>query len=91
MDMFIEIKDQNDNKPIFKNTSFSGFVAESQSSNSKVFDDNNRPLVVSATDSDVGLNGLLKYSFVEEIIGAYFIVNEYTGEILTNIVSNFFL
>lgn len=86
-EVFVTIVDMNDNKPVFLDISYNGTIKEGQKSYSKIMTINNEALVVRATDVDVGDNGLVKYSFVEETVGIYFHINEDTGEILSNIVS----
>ena len=79
----------NDNQPQFANTSYTGYVAEDQNSNSRILQADGKPLVVHATDLDAGQNGEVKYSFVENVANIYFSIGERTGEIKTNFVSHF--
>lgn len=88
-EVFVTIVDMNDNKPVFLDISYNGTIKEGQKSYSKIMTINNEALVVRATDVDVGDNGLVKYSFVEETVGIYFHINEDTGEILSNIVLDY--
>ena len=81
------IENVNDNQPRFVNSSYTGFVAESQNSNTRVLQANGKPLAVQATDLDAGHNGKIKYSFVENVANIYFTIGERTGEIKTNFVS----
>ena len=81
----------NDNQPQFVNSSYTGFVEESQNSNTNVLQANGKPLVVKATDLDAGQNGKIKFSFVESAASIYFTIGERSGEIKTNFVRiNFF-
>lgn len=86
-DIYINIVDVNDNRPLFTNASYTGYVSESQNSNTQVKTLSNKVLVTMATDKDSSSNGDILYSFVEKTIGIYFNIDVFTGEIATNAVS----
>jgi len=90
-DVLVKVVDINDNQPLFTNSTYTGFVTESQNSNTDVLQFNGEAMVVSANDFDEGLNGKIKYSFVEEHTNIYFNIDEDTGRIKTNLVNAVFL
>jgi len=90
-DVLVKVVDINDNQPLFTNSTYTGFVTESQNSNTDVLQFNGEAMVVSANDFDEGLNGKIKYSFVEENTNIYFNIDEDTGRIKTNLVNAVFL
>ncbi|XP_034245073.1 neural-cadherin-like [Thrips palmi] len=74
------ITDVNDNKPVFKDCGTYYPKVEEGAPNST-------PVIkVHATDDDKGVNGQVKYSIVQQPNqkGTKFMVNEETGEVLTN-------
>ena len=83
------VKNVNDNQPQFVNSTYTGFVTESQNSNTRILQADGKPLAVQATDLDAGHNGKIRYSFVENVANIYFTIGERTGEIKTNFVSLF--
>lgn len=87
-DVFVQIEDENDNSPVFERDKYIGSVMESQKSFTQVSDGRSggerRPLVIRANDFDAGMNGKIKYSFLENSALIYFTINENTGEVLTN-------
>ena len=85
--LYITILNVNDNKPEFLNSSYTGHVTESMNSNTPVSQADGTPLRVVAKDLDEGINGKIKYSFVEKLANIYFTIDERTGEIRTNFVS----
>ncbi len=82
----VEITDINDNNPVFEKSLYKFSVMEDLSVDSKIGQ-------LKATDMDIGLNGLVKYSFVDKAAGAggmmkkisiaqnfqYFYLDEQTG------------
>ncbi|XP_066917747.1 protocadherin Fat 1-like [Clytia hemisphaerica] len=84
--LFLTILNVNDNKPEFLNASYTGHVTESMNSNTPVLQSDDTPLRVVAKDLDDGINGKIKYSFVEKLANIYFTIDEKTGEIRTNFV-----
>ncbi|XP_068147300.1 protocadherin-like wing polarity protein stan isoform X2 [Drosophila tropicalis] len=78
----INITDANNFAPIFENAPYSSSVFEDAPVGTTV-------LVVSATDSDVGINAQITYSLNEESINGLgtadpFSINQQTGAIVTN-------
>ncbi|XP_065667525.1 protocadherin Fat 1 [Hydra vulgaris] len=89
MNIHVNILDRNDNIPFVKEKSYSGNVSESLSSNSNVLDKDGNFLIVSATDEDQGINGMLRYSIIGNIGKIYFTIDEISGEIRTNKVLDY--
>ncbi|CAH1153853.1 unnamed protein product [Phaedon cochleariae] len=77
-DVEITVTDVNDNYPVFKLTAYSGTVPEDALVGTSV-------VQVSATDSDVGLNGKIHYSLSEkDQEDGSFVIDPTSGVIRTN-------
>lgn len=81
--LLIQVKDENDNCPVFKQLLYSGGVSEAAPVGSIVLNADDSPLVVKATDADSNLNGLLLYQIVEEEAKMFFSIDSRTGLIRT--------
>ncbi|KAM4709804.1 protocadherin Fat 1 [Discoglossus pictus] len=81
--LLIHVRDENDNFPVFEQTSYKGLVSESALPNSVVLTDENTPLVIRATDIDKESNALLVYQIVEPSVHKYFAIDSSTGAIRT--------
>jgi len=85
----VDITDINDNNPVFEKSLYKFSVSEDLSVDSKIGR-------LTATDKDIGLNGLIKYSFVDKSAGVggmmkkintaknfqYFDLDEQTGKFI---------
>ena len=89
--VLVNILDRNDNIPLVKDKSYIGSVSEGLSSNSNILDKDGNSLIVSATDEDQGINGMLRYSIIGNIGKIYFTIDEISGEIRTNKVIFLFI
>ncbi|XP_043918442.1 protocadherin Fat 1 [Protopterus annectens] len=80
VDVSIQVKDTNDNKPVFESDPYEAFITENLPGGTKV-------IQVKATDMDSGINGLVKYSLAQnqdpEDISELFAVNSDSGWITT--------
>ncbi|VDO27944.1 unnamed protein product [Haemonchus placei] len=76
----IKIASTNQHSPIFKQQFYRGFIRENSLSGSSVLLDNNTPLLVSATDKDVGPSSLIGYRLLNPN-EPYFVVDFVTGAI----------
>uniref|UniRef100_A0A7I4YD34 Cadherin domain protein n=1 Tax=Haemonchus contortus TaxID=6289 RepID=A0A7I4YD34_HAECO len=76
----IKIASTNQHSPIFKQQFYRGFIRENSPSGSSVLLDNNTPLLVSATDKDVGPSSLIGYRLLNPN-EPYFVVDFVTGAI----------
>lgn len=83
MNVYVHVKDENDNAPVFTKTEFFGTISESAAVKSLVFTDENSPLVIHATDIDTDLNARLVYEIVEPDARNYFALDSSTGAIQT--------
>ncbi|PIO59084.1 cadherin domain protein, partial [Teladorsagia circumcincta] len=78
----IKTASTNQHSPIFKRQFYRGFIRENSPSGSSVLLENNSPLLVSATDKDVGPNALVGYRLLNPN-EPYFVVDFVTGAIRT--------
>ena len=79
MTVIVAVSDYNDNRPVFKNSSYSAEIPENQSPETFV-------TKVTAVDKDTGLNGQIRYSFdrlTASSFGGIFRIDEDTGNIYT--------
>ncbi|XP_043928134.1 protocadherin Fat 3 isoform X2 [Protopterus annectens] len=79
----IQLVDENDNPPVFLNSNYVGSISEAAPINSVVFNSNNSPLIIRASDADQNQNALLVYQIVESTAKKYFSVDSSTGAIRT--------
>ncbi|VDL72367.1 unnamed protein product, partial [Nippostrongylus brasiliensis] len=70
----------NQHSPIFKQQLYRGFIRENSPAGSSVLQGNNTPLLVSATDKDIGPNALIGYRLLNPN-EPYFVVDFVTGAI----------
>ncbi|XP_058148651.1 protocadherin Fat 2 [Dasypus novemcinctus] len=63
--VIVYIIDENDNAPVFLQSTFVGLISEAAPLHSMVMDENNNPFVIHATDSDKEANSLLVYEILE--------------------------
>ncbi|XP_051945075.1 protocadherin Fat 1 [Xyrauchen texanus] len=77
----IQLKDENDNAPVFTQHKFSGFISESATVGGVVLTSLNAPLVVHATDADRSKNGRLVYEIMEPFAHNFFSIDSGTGAI----------
>lgn len=80
VDVSIQVKDTNDNKPVFESDPYEAFITENLAGGTKV-------IQVKATDLDSGSNGQVTYSLAQnqdpEDISELFAVNSDSGWITT--------
>ncbi|KAJ1372474.1 hypothetical protein KIN20_034642 [Parelaphostrongylus tenuis] len=76
----VKVTSTNQNAPIFKQQVYRGFIRENSPSGSSVFLANSSPLLVSATDKDIGPNSLIGYRLLNPN-EPYFVVDFVTGAI----------
>ncbi|GAB1604336.1 protocadherin beta-2-like isoform X1 [Argonauta hians] len=77
LDVYIDIKDENDNSPIFTENTYNVTINNRHMRNLPI-------LTLSANDLDYGKNGEITYKFsseASELAKTYFRLNEKTGEI----------
>ncbi|TRY62766.1 hypothetical protein TCAL_04907 [Tigriopus californicus] len=79
----VHVLDLNDNAPRFARSSFEGRVSESASTGSLILLESHSPLVIKATDADMGVNSLLFFEIMDETAKRYFAIDESTGAIRT--------
>uniref|UniRef100_A0A672YLI9 Protocadherin Fat 1-like n=1 Tax=Sphaeramia orbicularis TaxID=375764 RepID=A0A672YLI9_9TELE len=79
--LFIHLKDENDNAPIFLQKEFKGVISESAAVNSVVLTHENTPFVIRASDADCDRNAMLIYQIVEPFAHNYFAIDSSTGAI----------
>uniref|UniRef100_A0AAY3ZWT0 FAT atypical cadherin 1 n=1 Tax=Denticeps clupeoides TaxID=299321 RepID=A0AAY3ZWT0_9TELE len=79
--LFVHLRDENDNPPIFIQNEFKGMVSESSPINSVVLTKDNAPLVIRALDADQDVNSHLVYQIVEPFAHNYFAIDSSTGAI----------
>lgn len=79
----IQLKDENDNPPVFQQLRYHGSISEAAAVNSVVLNSDNSPLVIKATDADRNENALLVYQIVEDVAKMFFTVDSGTGSIRT--------
>ncbi|PAA91127.1 hypothetical protein BOX15_Mlig010092g4 [Macrostomum lignano] len=75
--VMVQILDVDDNKPVFDRSNYAFSVAESVSVNTSVG-------TVRATDLDIGVNAIIRYSIVLGNTGNAFRIDAVTGEIFVN-------
>ncbi|VDM52768.1 unnamed protein product [Angiostrongylus costaricensis] len=76
----IKVASTNQNAPIFKQQVYRGFIRENNPSGSSVLLADNSPLLVSATDKDIGPNSLIGYRLLNTN-EPYFVVDFVTGAV----------
>lgn len=81
--VLIQVKDENDNSPVFKQRLYRGSISEAAAVGSVVLNAEGSALVIKATDADSNLNGLLLYEIVEEEARRFFSIESQTGLIRT--------
>ncbi|KAM3616889.1 uncharacterized protein V6R79_025517 [Siganus canaliculatus] len=81
--LLIQVKDENDNAPVFQQLHYHGSISEAAPVNSLVLNSDNSPLVIKATDVDSNQNALLVYHIVEDTAKMFFTVDSGTGSIRT--------
>ncbi|XP_056372827.1 protocadherin Fat 2 [Hyla sarda] len=81
--VFIYVIDENDNNPVFSQTSYLGQVSEDAPVGSMVTSLDLTPLIIQATDNDTELNALLSYQILDPEIQKYFKINPHMGTIFT--------
>ncbi|KAJ8416521.1 hypothetical protein AAFF_G00358090 [Aldrovandia affinis] len=81
--LLINLKDENDNAPVFTQAEFTGMVSESAPFNSVVLTNDKSPLVIRASDADRDMNARLVYQIVELFAHNYFEIDSSTGAIRT--------
>ena len=69
----VHIRDMNDNAPVFISESYDPSLYENAEINTQV-------VKVSATDTDIGVNGQITYSIADGNIGDVFSIDELTGQ-----------
>lgn len=79
----IQLKDENDNPPVFQQLHYQGSISEAAAVNSVVLNAEDSPLVINATDADSNENALLVYQIVEDVAKMFFTVDSGTGSIRT--------
>ena len=78
----VDIKNKNDNTPVVEHAFFTGYIEENSPEDSQVLNSDDRPLVISARDSDIG-NSQLKYQIINSAVRRYFKIGLHSGEIRT--------
>ncbi|XP_034459625.1 protocadherin Fat 3a isoform X3 [Hippoglossus hippoglossus] len=81
--LLIQVVDENDNPPVFQLLHYRGSISEAAPVNSVVWDSDDSPLVIKATDADRNQNALLVYQIVEDTAKMFFTVDSGTGSIRT--------
>lgn len=81
--LLIQVKDENDNPPVFQQLHYCGSISEAASINSVVLNSDDSPLVIKATDADRNQNALLVYQIIEDTAKMFFTVDPGTGSIRT--------
>uniref|UniRef100_A0A674PRB3 FAT atypical cadherin 3a n=1 Tax=Takifugu rubripes TaxID=31033 RepID=A0A674PRB3_TAKRU len=81
--LIIQLKDENDNPPVFQQLHYRGSISEAAAVNSVVLESDDSPLVIKATDADRNENALLVYQIVEDVAKMFFTVDSGTGSIRT--------
>ncbi|CAN2387309.1 Protocadherin Fat 2 [Pristimantis euphronides] len=81
--VFIYIIDENDNTPVFSQTSYFGQVSEDAPVGSMVTHLDLTPLIIQATDNDTESNTLLSYQILDPEMRNYFKINPSIGTIFT--------
>ncbi|XP_053279440.1 protocadherin Fat 3a [Pleuronectes platessa] len=81
--LLIQVVDENDNPPVFQLLHYRGSISEAAPVNSVVWDSDDSPLVIKATDADRSQNALLVYQIVEDTAKMFFTVDSGTGSIRT--------
>ncbi|XP_077421706.1 protocadherin Fat 3a isoform X1 [Vanacampus margaritifer] len=81
--LLIQVLDENDNPPVFKQLHYHGSISEAAPVNSLVLNTEDSPLVIRATDADHNQNALLIYQIVEDTAKMIFTVDSGTGSIRT--------
>jgi len=87
--LVVHVVDVNDNRPVFSTKSYSGNVSEATPIGSYIVDsssDRHAPLVVQATDADMGPNALLTYSIADAVAQNVFEIDSATGAVRTKVV-----
>uniref|UniRef100_A0AAR2KH39 FAT atypical cadherin 3b n=1 Tax=Pygocentrus nattereri TaxID=42514 RepID=A0AAR2KH39_PYGNA len=79
----IQVVDENDNPPAFKQLRYSGSISEAAPVNSVVLGEDGSPLVIQAIDADRNQNALLVFEIVEDMAKLFFTVDSGTGSVRT--------
>uniref|UniRef100_A0A8B9HZ42 FAT atypical cadherin 3b n=1 Tax=Astyanax mexicanus TaxID=7994 RepID=A0A8B9HZ42_ASTMX len=79
----IQVVDENDNPPAFKQLRYSGSISEAAPVNSVVLGEDGSPLVIQAADADRNQNALLVFEIVEDMAKMFFTVDSGTGSVRT--------
>ncbi|KAG9491170.1 hypothetical protein GDO78_006506 [Eleutherodactylus coqui] len=81
--VFIYVIDENDNSPVFSQSSYLGQINEDAPVGSMVTHLDLTPLIIQATDNDTESNALLSYQILDPEIRNYFKINPSMGTIFT--------
>uniref|UniRef100_A0A8D0DTW5 FAT atypical cadherin 2 n=1 Tax=Salvator merianae TaxID=96440 RepID=A0A8D0DTW5_SALMN len=81
--VFVYIMDENDNVPVFDNSSFLGWINENVPLGTMVMDENNAPLVIHASDGDWESNALLVYEILQPEALKFFKIDPSMGTLTT--------
>ncbi|XP_066507712.1 protocadherin Fat 3 [Hoplias malabaricus] len=79
----IQVVDENDNPPAFKQLRYSGSISEAAPINSVVLGEDGSPLVIQATDADRNQNALMAFEIVDDNAKLFFTVDSGTGSVRT--------
>ncbi|XP_003339609.3 protocadherin Fat 2 [Monodelphis domestica] len=81
--VLVYIIDENDNAPVFINSSFVGQISEAAPIHSMILGEYHHPLVVRATDADTDANALLVYEILEREALKFFKIDPSMGTLTT--------
>ncbi|XP_027697609.1 protocadherin Fat 2 isoform X3 [Vombatus ursinus] len=81
--VLVYIIDENDNAPVFINSSFVGHISEAAPIHSMILGEYNHPLVIRATDADTDTNALLVYEILEREASKFFKIDPNMGTLTT--------
>ena len=77
----IHVIDVNDNAPVFDKNIFHGHISEISTTGSLILVGETTPLVIKASDNDIGMNSLLYYDILDVRASRYFAIDNSTGAI----------
>ena len=77
----IHVIDINDNAPVFDKNFFHGHISELSTPGSLILAGETTPLVIKASDKDIGMNSLLYYDILDVKTSRYFAIDNSTGAI----------